>query len=688
MKIYNRLKHALRIASVLLGVFSVSKMNAQVSAYSFTQTAGSYSTLTGSTALGVATGNASTANLNSGVYPVNLPFSFPFNGSSYSTVNVFDNGFITLGNTVPSGGTALPISSSLAFDGAISVFGRDLTSFFDITGVTGEVRYEITGTAPNREAVIEWKNFRPNYSISTTVVYSFSFQIRLEETTGVIKMVYDGGSYLVGSTSVSGSAQIGLRGYSTADFNSRTNSSSTLFLNSTASTAESGAQFYSTVNPTPGMPAAGTTYTWTPPACITPSGFTAGVITSNSAELTWNTPIPSPAGYDIYFSTTNSTPTSGTQPNIQNFVGNSTTIQSLNPQTRYYVWIRSNCGGSTGLWSIAPVSLTTKCQPLSIVSTTGATACNNTAQLTATADSGADITWYDAPVGGNVVGAGPIFTTPVINSTTDYWVSASTGTGNMMTGKAAYSASPSSGAGTTNFGLLFNALNVFTLEQVTLYPVSAAGAVGTVTIDLIDSSGNVLNSKTVNVTGAPTSSPLANVVDLNFVVFPGTNYKLRLGGITGVTGLLFDPTANAVSGSQGYPFGIANVLSITSSTLTANNTPRLDLYYYFYNWKTSTKCESARTMVTVTAGTGCLSTAETKKENAVQVYPNPFTEVLNIKNIEDVAVITIIDATGKILKKITNPSPSLNLSDLTDGLYLVKAQLRNGNFKTFKIIKK
>src|SRR5262245_57065172 len=68
---------------------------AQVSAYSFAQSAGSYSPITSGTVLGVATGNASTNSLNSNIYPLTLPFNFVFNGVPYGSLNVSTNGFVT-----------------------------------------------------------------------------------------------------------------------------------------------------------------------------------------------------------------------------------------------------------------------------------------------------------------------------------------------------------------------------------------------------------------------------------------------------------------------------------------------------------------------------------------------------------------------------------------------------------------
>lgn len=56
--------------------------HAQVGAYGFSQSSGTFTPIVG-TNLGTATGNTTTTNLNSAVYPVTLPFTFVFNGTSY-----------------------------------------------------------------------------------------------------------------------------------------------------------------------------------------------------------------------------------------------------------------------------------------------------------------------------------------------------------------------------------------------------------------------------------------------------------------------------------------------------------------------------------------------------------------------------------------------------------------------------
>lgn len=343
-------KSLLVVTAIFAGVSS--KVKAQVSAYSFSQSAGAYSPVFG-TVLGTATGNASATNLNSVIYPVTLPFGFNFNGSVYTAINVSTNGFITFGSLAPTATNVSPISGAILYDGAVSAWGRDLSTYFDVNSRTGSVVWETVGTAPNREVVIEWKNFRTNSATTVTSIYSFSFQIRLTETSNVVKVVYDSGSYLIGNTAVSATAQVGLRGGTNADFNNRLNDSSTEFFNSSAGTANNSSQAFNTANAIPGMPTSGLTYTWTPPICFAPISVSTSNPTVNSVDLSWGVSPSSPSGgYDIYYNTSNTPPTIATPPNIVGFQGTSTTLVGLPPLTTYYVWVRASCGaGNTSVWS-------------------------------------------------------------------------------------------------------------------------------------------------------------------------------------------------------------------------------------------------------------------------------------------------------------------------------------------------
>src|SRR5690606_27081584 len=83
------------VGALLLTSATALNMNAQVSAYSFAQSNGTFIPLTGATVLAAATGNTSATNLNSAIYPLTLPFAFQFNNQSYTSLNVSTNGFIT-----------------------------------------------------------------------------------------------------------------------------------------------------------------------------------------------------------------------------------------------------------------------------------------------------------------------------------------------------------------------------------------------------------------------------------------------------------------------------------------------------------------------------------------------------------------------------------------------------------------
>ena len=148
-----------------------------------------------------------------------------------------------------------------------------------------------------------------------------------------------------------------------------------------------------------------------------------------------------------------------------------------------------------------------------------------------------------------------------------------------------------SGAGTTNFGLVFDVLAPCRLNSVLLHPVGTAGGSGSLTIDVIDGNNNIIHTATVTVQTNPIASVIPQRVNLNFNLLPGTNYKLRPRQfVSPVSGLVFNPSAAApVGGNYGYPFVFPGNLIIQTSTLTAapTNTARNDLYYYFYDWEVS-----------------------------------------------------------------------------------------------------
>uniref|UniRef100_A0AAU6WPF4 T9SS type A sorting domain-containing protein n=1 Tax=Chryseobacterium endophyticum TaxID=1854762 RepID=A0AAU6WPF4_9FLAO len=188
-------------------------------------------------------------------------------------------------------------------------------------------------------------------------------------------------------------------------------------------------------------------------------------------------------------------------------------------------------------------------------------------------------------------------------------------------------------------------------------------------------------------TGAPVSAPVAQVINLDFPIFPGTNYKLCPRGYTGIDGLLYE--SNTTAGYFGYPLNVQNLVDIKYSTLTAapTNTPNTGLYYYFYDWKVGNKCESARSPVTVTVDS-TLSTSEADTKNTVKIYPNPFSDAITIDRPELIGSLGIFDASGKLVMRNVKAEQKLILSHLVPGAYIVQILMKDGTRQSVKLIKK
>ncbi|WP_084220950.1 fibronectin type III domain-containing protein [Chryseobacterium sp. StRB126] len=86
---------------------------------------------------------------------------------------------------------------------------------------------------------------------------------------------------------------------------------------------------------------------------------------------------------------------------------------------------------------------------------------------------------------------------------------------------------------------------------------------------------------------------------------------------------------------------------------------------------------------------GSLSTSETTlAKNEIKAYPNPFTDVLNISDASKVKSVSIVDAAGRLVKTIDNPSSELHLADLKQGMYLIVLQMKDGSKQVVKSIKR
>ena len=244
---------------------------AQVVNYGFSQSAGIYVPITGGTVLGSTTTDderfvnpavpiGGTATTGVG-FPIG--FNFTFNGNTFDRFAVSANGWITLGKSaltpavnIVSASDYTPLSSATATS-PIELRSRVVGIGRDIQAQAGaELRIETTGSAPNRTCVVQWTNYRKYNNTGDNL----NFQIRLNETTNVIDIIY--GTMVFNATS--NTADVGLSGSTATDFNDRTtttdwNATTLGPLNTSRCTMLNSVT----------APVSGTTFTWTPPVPCT-----------------------------------------------------------------------------------------------------------------------------------------------------------------------------------------------------------------------------------------------------------------------------------------------------------------------------------------------------------------------------------------------------------------------------------
>lgn len=197
--------------------------------------------------------------------------------------------------------------------------------------------------------------------------------------------------------------------------------------------------------------------------------------------------------------------------------------------------------------------------------------------------TGADVHWFDAAVGGNEVGTGNTFNTPVINSTTTYhaenWTTEQGLNG--FVGKT----DNTGGGGYGNYVqyLIFDAYKPFQLKSVQVYANSA----GNRTFQVLGQDGSLITQTTVNVPSG------GSRVTLNLNVPAGNDLRLT------VSSTLQNMYRNNAGVS--YPYNIAGLVSVKNSSAGTQ------YYYYCYDWEVDEGdlvCNSGRTAVTATVNNG------------------------------------------------------------------------------------
>lgn len=306
--------------------------SAQVGFYTFSQSTGTYVPVTGGTIISTA---ASTNTLDDNTFAVTMPFAVTFDNAPYTQIQVCTNGWISFGGTSPGTTQYTPLSGTGVTPGFVAAFGGDLQGGYataanrtlgsnvltnvvavgpisvgdtiagtgiaagtTVTAVAGNtitistnatttgtagaitcygpwsgLSWEVQGTAPNREVVVQWSNFRP---YATTVSQRLNFQVRLGEG-GAIRCSY--GDCSPGTSTSTTARQVGLRGPTNAfpaNVNNRLSvKGSSDWATSLPGTANTSGQPFNNVTPANVIPV-GLDYSWSPPVGVVAINTTLG----------------------------------------------------------------------------------------------------------------------------------------------------------------------------------------------------------------------------------------------------------------------------------------------------------------------------------------------------------------------------------------------------------------------------
>jgi len=267
---------------------------------------------------------------------------------------------------------------------------------------------------------------------------------------------------------------------------------------------------------------------------------------------------------------------SNDQTNSWNFGdGNTSTNKNpsntyLNPGTYSVQLTSTSACGVNSITKNAYITISTPATP----TVTGSSACGSSALNLSAAGSGT-LKWYTAATGGTPINVGPNYTTPVLPSTTNYYV-ANEIAGSTGTLGAAYTGTASGLYGSVQAQYVtFNVAQACTLRTVKTNVVNA----GKRNVEIYDAAGNKLANYNLNLPAGVTT------LTLDFALQPGVGY--RIGGDT------LDFVYEMNPGT--YPYNLAGVASITGNTVGNM------VYMWFYEWKMETAaCVSMRSQVTAT----------------------------------------------------------------------------------------
>jgi len=369
-------------------------------------------------------------------------------------------------------------------------------------------------------------------------------------------------------------------------------------------------------------------------------------LTSASATISADGPLSFCGGNDVTLAVN---PIGSTYSWSNGATGSSITV---NESGTYTCTITTVCGEVTS----PPVNVTVAYDPAPEANSAGIVCVNGSATLSVTAPvSGETYNWYDVADGGSVIDTGITYNTPILTTTTSFWVSKITITSGIMgnvgpSNPAAVGTGGYATSGPPHY-LIFDVLTPIVLQSVKVTVASAA----TQDIVLQGPTGAAITTYTATLVAGE------NIVPLNFSIPENSNYRLLGASI-------FYRNNEGAS----YPYTMTDHVSITGNDVGPN------YYYYFYDWQVQGPdmiCESDRAEVIASVDPGCTGFTDVDIAN-ISIYPNPanlFVSLLFATS--DFRNIDVYNTQGQLLvSDICNlRNCQININNLSKGIYIIKA---------------
>ena len=356
--------------------------------------------------------------------------------------------------------------------------------------------------------------------------------------------------------------------------------------------------------------------------------------------------------------------------------GSNFTTPSLSATTSYFA--EATNGVCT---SLVRTSVTATINEIPVItSTTPASRCGDgSVTLQATASIGT-INWYNAPTGGTLVATGGSFTTPILGTTTIYYVEVVNG-------------------GCNSARTAVNA-TVFAVATITSTTPASRCDAGTLTLNATSNVGtlnwfNVPSGGTLLGTGTSFTTPSISTSTTYYV--EATNGSCTSSRVA-VTASIIPTAAPTGFANQTFCAGeTVGLISVTGSSVIWYDAPSggnvipngtaLVSGTTYYASQTVSSCESpTRLAVTMTLG-GCLGNEEFVA-NVIKLYPNPVIDVVTISSTEIMTNLEVINMLGQIVfsKSINENETTIDMSRYSSGSYIVRVSVEEKT-KTFKVIK-